>query len=338
MVQPIHEALSDLIALNAEFNVLICIPCKHALKPTAIPRHFGDKHKTPIKLRKQMNEYVQKFPFQYDHTDVPLPSHGSAPQPVIPVLGGHLCQNCTYMTQSREAVKQYENKVYSKQRVPDEQLYKIVQLQSWFDDRRARYWIVDQSKQDEQERQTRRAKTRDVGEETDDSDSESSVDGNESDQADVDGQIVQDIEKWKSEARERRLKMLKEVPAVEKDSWLQYTKWDEILSQSKHDFMQTFHYTRMPDPDEPQLERLLRAWKRILERCLDTLEVTDHKDALKWWASPKNEAASQRPFELPQNAKTINKYSDIFACFICYVMRTAPMENDIDDTGRLILI
>jgi hypothetical protein len=71
---------------------------------------------------------------------------------------------------------------------------------------------------------------------------------------------------------------------------------------------------------------------------LDTLEVTDHKDALKWWASPKNEAASQRPFELPQNAKTINKYSDIFACFICYVMRTAPMENDIDDTGRLILI
>jgi hypothetical protein len=66
------------------------------------------------------------------------------------------------MTQSREAVKQHGNKVHGKQRVPDEQLYRIVQLQSWFDDRKARYWIVEQSKQDEQERQTRRAKTRGV--------------------------------------------------------------------------------------------------------------------------------------------------------------------------------
>jgi hypothetical protein len=29
------------------------------------------------------------------------------------------------------------------------------------------------------------------------------------------------------------------------------------------------------------------------------LEATDHKDVLKWWASPKNEAADQRPFEIP---------------------------------------
>jgi hypothetical protein len=119
------------------------------------------------------------------------------------------------------------------------------------------------------------------------------------------------------------------------DSWLQYTKWNEVLSQSKHNLVKTFHYTRMPDPDEPQLERLLRAWNRILERCLDTLEATDHKDALKWWGSPRNEAASQRPFELPQNAKTIDKYSGIFACFICYMIRTAPIE-DYAKTGKLV--
>ena len=123
---------------------------------------------------------------------------------------------------------------------------------------------------------------------------------------------------------------------VEMDSWLQYTKWNEVLSQSKHNLVKTFHYTRMPDPDEPKLERLLRAWNRILERCLDTLEGTDHKDALKWWASPKNEAASQRPFELPQNAKSIDKYSGIFAGFICYMIRTAPIGNYSDETGKLV--
>jgi len=74
-----------------------------------------------------------------------------------------------------------------------------------------------------------------------------------------------------------------------------------------------------------------------LERCLDTLAATDQKDALKWWASPKNEAASQRPFELPQNATTVEKYSAIWERFICYMMRTAPIEHWEDESGKLVL-
>jgi len=333
MAQPIPEALAHLVRLNVEFGVLICIQCKFAVAPTAILRHFNDRHKTPIDLRKQLGEYIRGFPFQYDYTNIRLPGNGTAPQPIIPVLDGHLCQDCPYITQNRKVFRQHSNKSHGKQRVPDEELYRIVQIQSWFDDRRARYWIVDPSKQDEQERQARRARTRDVGEETDDSDHDPNPSDDESTQDDVEDQIVQDIEKWKGEAQERRLRMLKEVPVVEMDSWLRFTKWNEVLSQSKHDLVQTFHYTRMPDPDEPQLGRLLRAWNRILERCLNTLEATDHKDALKWWASPKNEAADQRPFELPQNSKSVDKYSEIFACFICYMMRTAPVANHTDETG-----
>jgi hypothetical protein len=34
---------------------------------------------------------------------------------------------------------------------------------------------------------------------------------------------------WKAEAQERRLRALKDVPAVEMDSWLQYTKWNKVL-------------------------------------------------------------------------------------------------------------
>ena len=76
------------------------------------------------------------------------------------------------------------------------------------------------------------------------------------------------------------------------DSWLQYTKCNEVLSQSKHDTVKTAAFAHEPSPNELELGRVVRAWKRILERCLDTLAATDQKDALKWWASPKNEAAS----------------------------------------------
>jgi hypothetical protein len=55
---------------------------------------------------------------------------------------------------------------------------------------------------------------------------------------------------------------------------------------------------------------------------------------VKWWGSPKNEVASQRPFELPQNSKTLEKYSQIWEQFICYVIRTTPEEFDEEtETG-----
>jgi len=97
--------------------------------------------------------------------------------------------------------------------------------------------------------------------------------------------------------------------------------------------IKTSQFTRMPDPNEPELDRLLRAWKRILERGLETLENTDHKDVLKWWASPQNEGASQRPFELPDNTQTIDKYSGYIEQMICYIMRIAPKEESTDETG-----
>ena len=121
---------------------------------------------------------------------------------------------------------------------------------------------------------------------------------------------------------------------VEVDPWLQYTKWYKVLNKSKHDLVRTYAFLREPDHDEIKLHRLIRAWKRIFERCLDTLEATDHKDVVKWWGSPKNEVASQRPFELPQNSKTLDKYGQIWEQFICYVIRTTPEEFDEEtETG-----
>jgi hypothetical protein len=96
------------------------------LKPTAIPQHFSDRHKTVIKLQKQINEYIKKFLFLYNYTIVILPLDKSASQPVIAMLKGHLCQACLYKTQSRDAIKKHKNKKHNKKRVTDKELYKIV--------------------------------------------------------------------------------------------------------------------------------------------------------------------------------------------------------------------
>jgi hypothetical protein len=341
MAQAVPAELSHLVALNAEYNVLICIDsnkCKYALKPTAISRHLRDKHKAPIEVQRLVDEYVKEFPFSYDHASVQLPADGLAPQPIIPIVNGFQCRECPFKTQSRDAMRKHGNKVHGKKRVADEDIFRVVRLQSWFGEKRERYWVVDEGQQDAQERQAHRAAIQDAGEESDDVERSAGggsggSDGEQS-QDEVDDQIVQEIENWKAEARERRLRALRDVPAVEMDSWLQYTKWNEVLGQSKHNLVKTSQFTRKPDPDEPELDRVLRAWSRILERCLNTLAATDQKDALKWWESPKNEAASQRPFELPQNAKSMEKYSGIWESFICYMMRTAPTEHWRHESGE----
>ena len=61
-----------------------------------------------------------------------------------------------------------------------------------------------------------------------------------------------------------------------------------------------------------------------MQQSLNThTAVSNYKDILKWWASPKNEVASQQPFELPEK-RSLARYSQTFARLLCYVMRTAP--------------
>ena len=145
----------------------------------------------------------------------------------------------------------------------------------------------------------------------------------ESDNEDL---IQEEIQKWKTEADERRLGLHTQPTVYELDSWLQFTKCHVVLTQSQHNLVKTVSFVRYPGPDESELQQVLGAWDRIRTRALDTLENVDHKDALKWWVSPKNEIASQHPFELPQSSATLNTYSRIWAQFLCYMPRTNPVE------------
>jgi hypothetical protein len=132
--------------------------------------------------------------------------------------------------------------------------------------------------------QVRRRTVQDVGEESNKSEAYSNdeLDSNNDSQEEINDQIVQDIEKWKTEAQERQLTLLKKVPIVEIDLWLQYTKWNEVLSALQYNMVKTFQFTCEPDADKSELRCLLHVWRRILEQSLDTLAATDHKDALKW--------------------------------------------------------
>lgn len=326
--------------------MLLCLneKCRCAVSPGGISDHLRRQHQVQLELRKQVDRYIEGFPYQYDYATINLPVDGLVPQPVIEVINGLECNYCPvqssgpFRTQSRKALKQHGNKIHQKKRVADEDLFHPVKLQSWFKEGKERYWVVDESQQPVQPGQSRasQASQADDSHDDDGDDDGNNDDGSGGDgsQEVIDDQIVQEIEAWKGQAKERRLTLLKKAPAIEADSWLQFNQWNEVLSRSKHNMIKTHYFIRQADPDEPELARVCRAWRRILERCLDTLAASDHKDTLKWWKSPKNEVADQHPFELPQNATSMTKYSGIWQQGLCYWMRTAPAEwGDESETG-----
>lgn len=342
----VPTVLAQLIAVNMDYKVLLCLnsKCCKAVNPAGIVEHLRKIHGEKPAIRKQVREFIRGIPWEYDYSSVRLPADGLVPQPVIAIQDGLSCQHCNFRNQSHKAMKVHGNKEHDMKRVADDELFQPARLQSWFQDGKERYWVVDESQQMAQERQAHRAAIGDIGEESNSeanmsnsSNSDSGEDSQDDSLSDSLDDIIEDIEGWKADARERLLEALKNVPAAEIDAWLHFTGWNEVLGQSKHNLVKTHQFAHPPNPDEPDLERVLRAWRRILERCLDTLAATDQKDALKWWGSPKNEAASQRPFELPQNAQTVEKYSAIWERFICYMMRTAPIEHWEDETGKLVL-
>ena len=185
----------------------------------------------------------------------------------------------------------HTNKEHLKHSEEDDRIFARVSLQSWYGRKRERYWIVGDA--------TNRV--------DDDTNAVREATNRQDDATDELDRIKEDILRCRAEATEKRLTLQVQPLVYKLDPWLNFTKWHAVLSKSKHDMLQTYEFLRYPGPAESELGRLLRAWDIIKARALDTLEDVDHKDALKWWVSPKNEVASQHPFELPQSSSAPRK-------------------------------
>ena len=121
--------------------------CQQALNPEGVNNHLSRKHQVKLESRQQLTKYIKQWQWQYDFRTVPLPLDRSLPQPVLPVLDGFQCKNCNYKTISRSVIRQHCNSKHSQKHIPDKKLFKAVQLQTWFGEKRARYWVVDATRQ-----------------------------------------------------------------------------------------------------------------------------------------------------------------------------------------------
>ncbi len=80
-------ALNEIIYLDPTYNLLICKGngCRKAVALSALSDYLRKIYNTPIKLRRQVESYVEHFKvyFDYDYKTVVIPPDGSAVWRVI---------------------------------------------------------------------------------------------------------------------------------------------------------------------------------------------------------------------------------------------------------------
>jgi hypothetical protein len=60
-----------------------------------------------------------------------------------PIVDGFHCRRCQFRNKNRKNMKVHGNKEHLLKRVADDELFQPVRLQSWFQEGKERYWVVD---------------------------------------------------------------------------------------------------------------------------------------------------------------------------------------------------
>lgn len=115
------------------------------MRPSALDQHLRRAHKAGRNTRKQVAEYIKRFPWDYEDSTVQLPDDGTEPQGVLPVIDGLECARCTgrpFRTRNRQRWRAHGNAAHSPGWVGRKERPREISMQSWFGNGRERYWRV----------------------------------------------------------------------------------------------------------------------------------------------------------------------------------------------------
>ncbi|KAL6405863.1 hypothetical protein AUP68_11003 [Ilyonectria robusta] len=147
--------MEDYVQLNEEYKILMCRHCCISIRPgISIERHFRQEYQLKGPVLREIIDYFQSMELN-DPVHATLPEDGSAPVALLKVRHGFSCTQCRYLTVARDNITRHGREARDKhgqsarggcsgavERRGNRQ-YTDVQLQSWQQGGRARYWIIN---------------------------------------------------------------------------------------------------------------------------------------------------------------------------------------------------
>jgi hypothetical protein len=290
------------------------------LKPfgQTVSKHLWEKHSVPAKDRSGLNALVLELKLP-DPNTLPTSQDWSPAHPHLALQAGVVCLQCNYRTTSKDLLQRHLSKEHG-QRSSEENLgrgkiWKEVSLQSWSQNGKRKFWIVEpavdqdtaQSLFQSPRRQRRLAQ-------------------------------VHRVEQERVAGRDQStITTMLEDPLLS-SNWMRRTGWVKMFSDTnrltllrlaqlpvengeafylgEHDGIQIESKTE----DESTIQRICLAVDRFFDRCEDTTHHTDH--SLRCWLrSHYTGKAYKAPFELPSRTSTQKRYRRIWKKMVVFCIR-----------------
>lgn len=98
--------------LNHRFQILVCVDCEHACKPSLILGHLKSHNISRKNVKSQLDELVDNYNVREDH-DILRPAPGGLAIEGIKICAGFECSECGYVCLEEGSVRKHREKYSS---------------------------------------------------------------------------------------------------------------------------------------------------------------------------------------------------------------------------------
>jgi hypothetical protein len=144
----------QVICQHEPSRVLICLVCRRGIISDlqSVSRHFRVMHEYETVFVRKITAFVKSLPLSNDPRVAEMPPNNSPPIPMLRVLPGFSCDNCPYLSASRNRIESHLYNCPNRSQVmqgrisgPRKNRWREVTVQSFCQHLNKRYWTVNAS-------------------------------------------------------------------------------------------------------------------------------------------------------------------------------------------------
>jgi Orsellinic acid/F9775 biosynthesis cluster protein D len=294
----------DLLHYYAEYRVLICKSCQHAVYPAHIIAHLrSDQHKLTQWQSQEIADQYKIYDLANPQTEVIAPEGIITPIEHLPIYrDGLQCNYCNYICRKVEVMKKHQRQLHNlkigRGRRSETTNWALVWCQQFFTGVGWHFFQIQETNQS-------------VISET----------------VLTLLQLVHRQLDQKEKIEQEKRQLVKETDdKTETSPWLERTQWIEHLQgQDKITIVRLVKPAGIEDPDMQEIEKSV---VRLVEKARQT--VLQKKVSIFTLQRLESFQASQdasKPFQVKLETDTIKRYQRIWQQLLLYILRTADMES-----------
>ena len=291
---------------DEKFFVLICLLCKHAVRPNGMAKHLLHKHNDlPADLRKQLSDWQASLPLVNE-----LRSPDSLDPPIegLSIHTGILCNACDFISLTMSTMKEHQRTVHNTGTAGTLDSYSQCPVQTWFIADRVKYFQITPVPKPSHE------------------DSASIVISEMS--------LIEDLIASQESKEEKMYKEMmtlsQEQRLIDHNPWLARAKFIDTLSG--YNTLDLASHSYLPNDQEHKLKLVSDATQQMLEHCIESVKDLTRRDwstILFWINSAEPGKAASKPFSVNHKKATIDRYLTLWKRFICLCFRSFTNDGQV---------